>query len=301
MESVRPSTKRSCISQVEAPSSSSSCLIDDVLSTLLISTSSVKHSASQDEDESLLFGLSLLPADSDDESLKFSYSDSEDKSDSEGESDSDFYFSDIPDDHEYSDDVVFDYNDLVVNDVVADVIPLQAPPALRFTVAPPSETNVRAVATNTPPIEMADAPLSISGAAMEVPPRKTSMKGELEPVLKSRWQLLGHAVGGSEVGLCDYTVHRIIFDNDDNDDRDDMSKLFNSQDVDELDVIAPTAPPSQPITRTERVNRKRQSRLQRELESSLDGVKWSSGTASPSLPITGTGRVQRQRKRQSRL
>ena len=44
---------------------------------------------------------------------------------------------------------------------------------------------------------------------------------------------------------------------------------------------------------------KRQSRLQRELESSLDGVKWSSGTASPSLPITGTER--RQSKRQSRL
>ena len=115
----------------------------------------------------------------------------------------------------------------------------------------------------------------------------------------SRWQLLSHAVGGSEVGLRDYTVHRIIFDDDDEDDRDDMSKLFNSQDDDELDVIAPTAPPSPSITRTERVKSKRQSRLQRELESSLDGVKWSSGTASPSLLITGTERVQR--KRQSRL
>ena len=103
----------------------------------------------------------------------------------------------------------------------------------------------------------------------------------------SRWQLLSHAVGGSEVGLRDYTVHRIIFDDDDEDDRDDMSKLFNSQDDDELNVIAPTAPPSPSITRTERVKSKRQSRLQRELESSLDGVKWSSGTASPSLPITG--------------
>jgi hypothetical protein len=103
----------------------------------------------------------------------------------------------------------------------------------------------------------------------------------------SRWQLLSHAVGGSEVGLRDYTVHRIIFDDDDEDDRDDMPKLFNSQDDDELDVIAPTAPPSPSITRTERVKSKRQSRLQRELESSLDGVKWSSGTASPSLPITG--------------
>jgi len=88
---------------------------------------------------------------------------------------------------------------------------------------------------------------------------------------------LGHAVGSSEVGLrsgCDYTVNRIIFDDDDYDDRNDMSKLFNSQDDDELDVIAPAAPPSLPITRTERVKSKRQSRLQRELESSLDGVKW---------------------------
>jgi hypothetical protein len=247
----------------------------------------------------LLFGLSLLPADSDNESLKFLYSDSEDKSDSEDGSDLDFYFSDIPDDHGYSNDIVFDYNYVVVDHDVADVIPL--PPALRFTVAPPSETNMHAVANNTPPIEMADATLSISGAAMEIPPRETSMKCKLESGLKSRWQLLGHAVGGSEVGLRDYTVHRIIFDDDDDDDRDDMSKLFNSQDVDELDDIAPTAPPSLTITRTERVKSKRQSRLQKELESSLDGVKWSSGTASPSLPITGTGRVQRQRKRQSRL
>ena len=213
-----------------------------------------------------------------------------------------------------------------------------------------------AVATNTPPIEMADAPLSISGVAREVPPRETSAKGELESGLKSRrqilgqavgslevglrsgwgytvhqiifdvddhddrddmsnlfnlqddyeldviapnsrWQLLGHAVGGSEVGLRDYTVHRIIFDDNDEDDKDDMSKLFNLQDDDELDVIAPTNPPSPPITRTERVKSKRQSRLQRELESSLDGVKWSSGTASPSLPITGTERVQRKRQR----
>ena len=171
MESERPSTKRSRISQVEAPSSSSSCSIGDVRSTLPISTNSVKHSASQDEDESLLLGLSLLPADSDEESLK--YSDSEDEPDSEDESDSDFYFSDIPDDYGYSDDVVFDYNDV---------------------------------------------------------------------------------------------------------------------------VIAPTAPPSLPITRTERVKSKRQSRLQRELESSLDGVKWSSGTALLSLPITGTERVQRKRQ-----
>ena len=126
---------------------------------------------------------------------------------------------------------------------------------------------------------MADATLSISGAAMEITPRETSMKGELESGLKSQWQLLGHAVGGSEVGLRDYTVHRIIFDDDDDDVRDDMSKLFNSQDVDELDDIAPTTPPSLPITRTERAKSKRQIRLQRELESSLDGVKWSSGTA----------------------
>ena len=91
---------------------------------------------------------------------------------------------------------------------------------------------------------------------MEIPPREMSMKGELESGLKSRWQLLGHAVGSSEVGLrsgCDYTVNRIIFDDDDYDDRNDMSKLFNSQDDDELDVIAPAAPPSLPITRTERV------------------------------------------------
>jgi hypothetical protein len=149
---------------------------------------------------------------------------------------------------------------------------------------------------------MADAPLFISGAAREVPPRETSAKGELESGLKSRRQLLGHAVGSSEVGLrsgCDCTVHRIIFDDDDYDDRDDVSKLFNLQDDDELDVITPTALSSLPITRTERVKSKRQSRLQRELESSLDGVKWSSGTASPSLPITGTER--RQSKRQSRL
>ncbi len=190
MESARPSTKRSRISQVEAPSSSSSCSIDDVLPTSLISTSSVKHSASQDEDESLLFGLSPLPADSDDESLKFSYSDSEDKSDSEDESDSDFYFSDIQVDHGYSDDVVFDYNDVVVDDNVADIISL--PPALRFTVAPSSETNMHAVATNTLPIEMADAPLSISGAAREVPPRETSTKGrrlckELESSFDGRY------------------------------------------------------------------------------------------------------------------
>ena len=42
MESERPSTKRSCISQVKAPSSSSSCSIGDVRSTLPISTNSVK-------------------------------------------------------------------------------------------------------------------------------------------------------------------------------------------------------------------------------------------------------------------
>ena len=179
MESERPSTKRSRISQVKAPSLSSSCSIGDVRSTLPISTNSVKHSASQDEDESLLLGLSLLPADLDEESLK--YSDSEDESDLEDESDSDFYFSDIPDDYGYSDDVVFDYNDVVIDDDIADIIP----PALHFTVAPPSGTNVRGVATNTPPIEMADAPLSISGAAREVPPRETSAKGELESGLKS--------------------------------------------------------------------------------------------------------------------
>jgi len=112
MESERPSTKRSCISQVEAPSSSSSCSIGDVRSTLPISTNSFKHSALQDEDESLLLGFSLLPADSDEESLK--KSESEDESESEEESDSDFYFSDIPDDYGYSDDVVFDYNDVVI-------------------------------------------------------------------------------------------------------------------------------------------------------------------------------------------
>ena len=86
--------------------------------------------------------------------MKFSYSDSEDESDSKDEYDSDFYFSDIPDDHGYSDDAVFSNNDV---------------------------------------------------------------------------------------------------------------------------VIAPTAPPFYPST--ERVKSKRQSRLQRELESSLDGVKWSSSTA----------------------
>jgi len=65
-------------------------------------------------------------------------------------------------------------------------IPLQAPPALRFTVAPPSEANVRAVATNTPLIEMAAALLSIPGATREVPPRETSAKGKLESGLKSQ-------------------------------------------------------------------------------------------------------------------
>jgi hypothetical protein len=164
---------------------------------LPISKNSVKHTASQDEDEYLLLGVSLLPADSDDESLKFSDSDLEDKSDSEDEFGSDFYFSDILDDDGYSDNVVFDYNDVVIDDDIADIIP----PALRFTVAPPSGTNFRGVATNTPPIEMADAPLSISGAAREVPPRETSAKGELESGLKSRRQLLGHAVDSLEVGL----------------------------------------------------------------------------------------------------
>ncbi len=56
------------------------------------------------------------------------------------------------------------------------------------------------VVTDTPPVEMADAPLSISAAAREVPPCETSTKGELESGLKSRRQLLGHAVGSSEVG-----------------------------------------------------------------------------------------------------
>jgi hypothetical protein len=46
--------------------------------------------------------------------MKFSYSDSEDESDSKDEYDSDFYFSDIPDDHGYSDDAVFNYNDVVI-------------------------------------------------------------------------------------------------------------------------------------------------------------------------------------------
>ena len=65
-------------------------------------------------------------------------------------------------------------------------IPLQAPPALCFTVAPPSEANVRTVATNTPLIEMAAALLSIPGATREVPPREMSAKGKLESGLKSQ-------------------------------------------------------------------------------------------------------------------
>ena len=131
MESGRPLCEQSCISQVEAPTASLSCLIGNVHSTLPVSTISVTHSTSPDDDESLLLGVDLLLADSflidddqsilpvstisithsalldddnsllsgvdllsndsDNESLKFSYSDSNDES-SDSEDDSDSDF-----------------------------------------------------------------------------------------------------------------------------------------------------------------------------------------------------------------
>jgi len=147
MELARPRAKRSRNASVEVFYGQ---LCAKLMAVSPVGTNSVEHSASpddsEDESDSEDDGSDLFFLDnsgSDDESLKLSYSDSEDESDSEDDG-SEWYFSlsPISDNSGYSDDDDVDNRPDDPMDISGDL-----------------------------------PPLSISGAAREVPPRETSTKG----------------------------------------------------------------------------------------------------------------------------
>ncbi len=163
MELARPRAKRSRNASAEE-------FVGEVCAKLMavspVGTNSVEHSASpddsEDESDSEDDGSDLFFLDnsgSDDESLKLSYSDSEDELDSEDDG-SEWYFlsSPISDNSGYSEDDDVDNR----SDDPMDI------------------------SGNLPP-------LSISGAAREVPPRETSTKGRR---LRKSWSQVSMAAIG---------------------------------------------------------------------------------------------------------